>query len=76
MGKWVPGLNTLRTGWKRASKVHVTLCQFPLTKGDIDLRIRNLYFGNMAISILFVFLILIPFLFFLTFGKVHLKNVN
>ena len=30
----------------------------------------------MTIFTLFVFLILIPFLFLLTFGKVHFKNVN
>lgn len=76
LGKQVPGLSPVRTGWKRASKVCVTPCQLLVTKWETDLRIRHLYFGHMTIFTLFVFLILIPFLFLLTFGKVHFKNVN
>lgn len=40
----------------------------PVTKGEVNLRIRNLYFGNMAIFVLFVFMKLNPFLFFITVG--------
>ena len=49
LGKQVPGLIPVRTGWKRVSKVCVTPCQLPVTKWETDLRIRHLYFGNMTI---------------------------
>ena len=54
--KGSPESSMLRTGRKTASKVHVTWCQLPVTKRQLDLRIRNSYFGNVSTFILFVFL--------------------
>lgn len=36
-----PRVEPVRTGGKRASRVHVTPCQLPVTKGEVALRIRE-----------------------------------
>lgn len=36
-----PRVEPVRTGWKRANKVHVTPCWLLVTKGELDLRIRE-----------------------------------
>ena len=76
LGKQVPGLSPVRTGWKSQQGLCDPMSAPSNKIEETDLRIRHLYFGNMTIFTLFVFLILIPFLFLLTFGKVHFKNVN
>lgn len=73
LGERSPRASTLRTGQTEESQQGPCApYQLPVTKGEIALRIRNLYFRG--IFILFVFLILIPFCSSSLFGNSSFKK--
>lgn len=45
LGKWVPRIEPAKNR-AGVSMVHVMLCQLPVTEKELNLRIRNSYFGN------------------------------